>query len=428
MKVLVVGKGGREHAIISTIKKSNPNVELFCATGNGGTALDATNVAISEMDSSAIKTFAIDNKIDFVVVTPDNPLADGMVDVLSEAGIQCFGPSKQAARIESSKVYAKNLMKKYNISTADFEVFSNPKEALSHIVLKNQFPIVIKADGLAFGKGVFIAQNLKEAETALESLTIKEQFKNSAKKIVVEEFMQGTEVSVLCLTDGKTIKPLISSLDHKKAFDGNRGPNTGGMGAVAPNLAYTKQIADKCMEQIFIPTINALNIEGNPFCGCLYFGLMLTESGPKVVEYNCRFGDPETQAILPLLETNLLDLLVATSNRTLADTQVKFSSQSTACIVLASEGYPNEFETGFEISGLNANGQLQNPNFANVQIFHSGTKIENHKFKTCSGRVLCVVAKENNLQNAIENAYAAANSISFKNKFMRCDIGSCAFK
>lgn len=429
MKVLIVGKGGREHAILRTIKKFNENVDLFCAPGNAGTGIDATNVNISELNSEEIKSFSIKNKIDFVIVAPDNPLAEGMVDVLNSAKIPCFGPLKQAAKIESSKIYAKNLMRKYGIATADYEAFSSPTEALTYIKTKNQFPIVIKADGLAFGKGVFIVNNLNQAETVIENLMIKKQLQKSAEKIVIEEFMKGTEVSVLCLTDGETIKPLVSSLDHKKAFDGDRGPNTGGMGAVAPNFAYDVNMAKMCMDKIFIPTIQALNEENNPFCGCLYFGLMLTEQGPKVVEYNCRFGDPETQAILPLLKTNLLDLLIATSNKTLKNFEIEFSNETTACVVLASKGYPEKFETGFEISGLNSNGQLQAQNFAqDIQIFHSGTKLENNKFKTCSGRVLSVVAKNPNLQQAIKTAYMAAQTIDFENKFLRSDIGAANLK
>lgn len=424
MKVLIVGKGGREHAITRTIKKFNNDIKIFCAPGNGGTSIDANNINISEMDSERIKEFSIKNKIDFVIVTPDNPLANGMVDTLTSAKIPCFGPLKQAAKIESSKIYAKNLMKKYGIATANFEIFDNPAKALQHIKIKNEFPIVIKADGLAFGKGVFIAQNLSQAQTVIENMMIKKIFKDSAEKIIVEEFMTGTEASVLCLTDGKTIKPLISCLDHKKAHDGNTGPNTGGMGAISPNPVYTKEIAKTCMEKIFIPTMHALNNENNMFCGCLYFGLMITPNGPKVVEYNCRFGDPETQAILPLLKTNLLDLLIATSTQTLSNCDVDFSDEATACIILASKGYPEKFETGFQIEGLNSNGQLKNNSFNDVQIFHSGTTLEKGAFKTSSGRVISVVAKNSSLKAAIKTAYDASCTINFYNKFFRTDIGA----
>lgn len=429
MKVLIIGKGGREHAIAQTIKKFDETVQIFCAPGNGGTATIAKNIKISELDIKSVKEFAISEKIDFVIVTPDNPLAEGMVDHLKSAKILCFGPSKKAAQIESSKVFAKNLMKKYNIATANFETFSDPKKAIDFIKSNNQFPIVIKTDGLAYGKGVFISQNLEQATTAIENIMIKKQFNDSGNEIVVEEFLEGTEASILCLTDGNIVQPLLSCMDHKKAFNGDTGPNTGGMGAIAPHPSYDKQTANLCMNEIFMPTINALKCENRPFCGCLYFGLMLTKTGPKVIEYNCRFGDPETQAILPLLQTNLLELLIATSTGSLNKIKPKFKeNSSTACIVLASNGYPNKFQTGFKITGLNEHGQLKNSEFEDVFVFHSGTTLQNDEFITNSGRVLNIVATKNSLQSAIDTAYSAAATVNFENKFQRNDIGSKALK
>lgn len=427
MKILVIGKGGREHAIIRTIKQQN-NVQIFCAPGNGGTAIDATNVDITEMEFDSIKKFTIKNKIDFVIVTPDNPLAEGLVDTLQQENIPCFGPTKSAAKIESSKVFAKNFMQKYKIPTAAFQIFDNANKAINYIKNKNKFPITIKADGLAFGKGVFIANTLNEAQTIVENMLIKKQFKTSSEKIVIEEFLQGTEVSILCFTDGKTLKPMVSCMDHKKAFDNNKGPNTGGMGAITPNFAYTKTIAKTCMKTIFQPTVTALNKENRPFSGCLYFGLMLTENGPKVIEYNCRFGDPETQAILPLLQTNLLEIMLRTHQQKLNETKIKFYDKTSACIILASKGYPNHFETGFKITGLNySNGQMCQ-NSENIQIFHSGTKFQNNQFTTNSGRVLSLVSTHTSLKTAIKNAYDAAQLIDFKNKFYRTDIGASAIK
>ena len=409
-------------------KKFNKNnIELFCAPGNGGTEIDAVNVEISEMDCEKIKNFAINNKIDFVIVTPDNPLAIGMVDFLQQNNIACFGPTKAAAKIESSKVFAKNFMQKYKIPTADFQVFDSAKTAVNYVKTKNQFPIVIKADGLAFGKGVFIANSFEEATKTIENMLIKKQFKSSSEKIVIEEFLEGTEASILCFTDGKTLKPMISCLDHKKAFDLDKGPNTGGMGAITPNFAYTEKVAEICMQQIFQPTIKSLKIEGFPFCGCLYFGLMITKTGPKVVEYNCRFGDPETQAILPLLRTNLLDIMILTNQKKLNEIEIKFSNQTSACVILASKGYPNSFETGFQINGLNSKGELIE-NFTNTNIFHSGTKLQNEKFITNSGRVLSIVSTHNSIEKAIKTAYDAAKSITFENKFLRKDIGATTIK
>ncbi len=424
MKILIIGKGGREHAIAHTIKKFDDTVQIFCAPGNGGTATIAKNINISELDIKSVKEFAVSKKIDFVIVTPDNPLAEGMIDHLKSAKISCFGPSKKAAQIESSKVFAKNLMKKYNIATANFKTFNDPKKAIDFIKSNNQFPIVIKTDGLAYGKGVFISQNLEQATTTIENIMIKKQFNDSGNEIVVEEFLEGTETSILCLTDGNVVRPLISCMDHKKAFDGDAGPNTGGMGAIAPPPSYDKKTEDLCMNEIFMPTIEALKHENKPFCGCLYFGLMLTKTGPKVVEYNCRFGDPETQAILPLLQTNLLEILIATSTGSLHEIQPKFTENSaTACLVLTSNGYPDKFQTGFEITGLTEHGQLKSSEFEDVFVFHSGTTLQNTRFITNSGRVLNIVAKKNSLQNAIDTAYDAAATINFENKFQRNDIG-----
>ncbi len=424
MKILVIGRGGREHAIIKTIKKFNSDVTIYCAPGNGGTQFDAVNVKIDELNFNEIKNFAINNKIDFVIVTPDNPLAEGLVDVLQSENILCFGPNKKAARIESSKVFAKNLMKKYSIKTANFEIFNNPQKAIKYVQQKSIYPIVIKADGLAYGKGVVVAQNFEEANVAINNIMINKQFKQSGDQIIIEEFLNGTEVSILCLTDGITIKPLVSSLDHKKAFDNDLGPNTGGMGAISPHPLFNSKLAEICMNTIFMPTINALKNEGCFFCGCIYFGLILTTDGPKVLEYNCRFGDPETQAILPLLKTNLLDLLIATSTQNLNKFNLEFSSESTACVVLSSKGYPIKFQTGYTISGLTKTGLISNEELANeIEIYHSGTIYQNDVFKTNAGRVLSVVAKKQNLEDAIKTAYRAANLINFENKFLRSDIG-----
>ena len=419
MKVLVIGKGAREDAILTFLQKSKEIDELYCLPGNANTSKKAKNIQISEMDNENIVKFAKKEKIDYVVVTPDNPLANGLVDCLEKEEILCFGPTKKAAKIESSKIFAKKLMKKYNIKTAEFEVFENSKDAIEYVENLKKFPTVIKADGLSFGKGVIIAKNITEAKIAILDMMENEKFQESGKKIIIEEFMEGVEVSLLTFTDGKTIKPMISSMDHKKALDNDRGLNTGGMGVIAPNPFYTKEISNICEKEILIPTVKALEKEGCPFKGCLYFGLIITKDGPKVIEYNARFGDPETQAILPLLKTDLFKIMKATTNETLDEINIEFEEKSCACIVLASKGYPEKFETGFEIS---LDFKKEKDSF----IFHSGTKEENNILKTNGSRVLSVSCVENKLKDAIEKAYSLAEKINFKNKYYRKDIGKKA--
>lgn len=423
MKVLVIGKGGREHAIIRALKKSNRVKEIYCAPGNGGISCDAINIPINEMDKEGIKNFAQNKKIDFAVVAPDNPLADGMVDALESIGISCFGPNKKAAQIESSKVFSKKLMKKYNIPTGEYEVFDNSDKAISYIKTQNKYPTVIKADGLALGKGVIIAKNFEEAENAVKDIMVNNKFGESGRKIIIEEFLSGPEVSVLCFTDGKTIKPMVSSMDHKRALDGDKGLNTGGMGAVAPNPAYTNEIEQECMKNIFIPTIKAMEEEGCPFSGCLYFGLMLTSNGPKVIEYNCRFGDPETQVVLPLLETDLFTIMEAISKKELEKIEVKFANKYSACVVLASPGYPESYPKGITIDGLSKDGQIDG-----LTIYHAGTILENDEFKTSGGRVLCASAVGSTLDEAIEKAYNGLKKVNFNNAHYRKDIGQKALK
>jgi phosphoribosylamine--glycine ligase len=421
MKVLVVGGGGREHAIIKTLKK-NPCIDkIFAAPGNGGIACDAECVPIKAVDIPAMTAFAVQNAVDYVVVAPDDPLALGMVDALEDRGIRCFGPKKDAARIESSKVFAKTLMKKYGIPTADFEIFSSADEAAEYVKSeKLTFPIVIKADGLALGKGVIIAEDRTEALEAVVSIMMEKKFGESGNSIVIEEFLTGPEVSILGFTDGKTVKTMVSSMDHKRIYDGNKGPNTGGMGVIAPNLHYTEEIAFECENSIFLPTIQAMEKEGCPFKGCLYFGLMLTPCGPVVIEYNCRFGDPEAQAILPLLETDLLEIMEAVTDGKLASIDIQWKSAYSACVVLASGGYPEDYNTGFTIRGLNENGAAENGDAA---VFHAGTQNKDGVFLTAGGRVLGITACAPSLDLALEKAYKAAGAISFENIYYRKDIG-----
>ena len=390
MKILVVGSGGREHAIIKKLKESKKVEEIFALPGNGGMEKDATCVAIGAKEIEKIRDFAVENKISYAIVAPDDPLVLGAVDLLTEAGIPCFGPNKLAAEIEGSKVFSKNLMKKYNIPTADYQTFSNIEKALNYLE-KTNYPTVIKADGLALGKGVIIAENKEQAKNAINSIMQDKIFGNSGNNIVIEEFLTGPEVSVLAFTDGKTIVPMVSSMDHKRAGDGDTGLNTGGMGTIAPNPYYTQEIAKTCMEEIFIPTINAMNQENRTFKGCLYFGLMLTEKGPKVIEYNCRFGDPETQVVLPLLESDLLEIMMATTNGTLKDVEVKFSNKNACCVVLASKGYPEKYEVGFEIK--------DNLNSSNV--FYAGATLKDDKLLTNGGRVLGVTSIADTLKDAV---------------------------
>ena len=420
MKILVVGGGGREHAIIKKLKE-NPNVtEIFACPGNGGIAKDATCVDIGAKDIPAIADFAAENKIDFCVVAPDDPLVLGCVDALEAKGIPCFGPNKNAAIIEGSKVFSKNLMQKYNIPTADYAVFADPKEVIAYIRKKNEFPTVIKADGLALGKGVIIAQNLKEAEDAVKSIMEDKMFGESGNHVVVEEFLTGPEVSVLAFTDGKAMVPMVSSMDHKRALDGDKGLNTGGMGTVAPNPYYTKEIADTCMETIFLPTMRAMNAEGRTFKGCLYFGLMLTPKGPKVIEYNCRFGDPETQVVLPLLKTDLLTVMQAVHDETLSALPVEFSDEAAACVIVASGGYPKSYKKGCVMDFGKAE------ELPDVTVYHAGTALKDGKLVTSGGRVLGVTATGKDLETALQKAYAAVEEIHFDGAFYRKDIGQRA--
>ncbi len=417
MNLLVVGGGGREHAIIKKLKE-NPSVEtIYALPGNGGIAQDAVCVPeIGAKDIPAIVDFARSHAIDFAVVAPDDPLALGCVDRLHEAGIPCFGPDAKAARIEASKVFSKNLMKKYGIPTASYEVFNDPAKALEYLKTAS-FPIVIKADGLALGKGVLIPQNLVEAEDAVKTIMEDKAFGDSGNEIVIEEFLTGPEVSVLAFTDGTAIRPMVSSMDHKRAGDNDTGLNTGGMGTVAPNPYYTADVAQVCMDTIFLPTLAAMRAEGCPFKGCLYFGLMITPQGPKVIEYNCRFGDPETQVVLPLLKTDLLTVMQAVENETLADLEVEWSDGAAACVILASGGYPSHYEKGKVMSF-----PASTP--ANVTIYHAGDKLDGEgRLVTSGGRVLGITAMAPTLKEALADAYAAAETVNFDGKYMRHDIG-----
>ena len=422
MKILVVGGGGREHAIIRKLKESPAVDKIWAAPGNGGIAADAECVDIKATDVEGVVDFAVKEAMDYVVVAPDDPLVLGMVDALAEKGIPAFGPRAAAARIEGSKVFSKNLMKKYGIPTADYAVFSDAAEAMAYIKGKNEYPVVVKADGLALGKGVLICQTEAEAADALKSMMEDHIFGKSGSTVVVEEFLTGPEVSVLSFTDGKEVKPMVSSMDHKRALDNDQGLNTGGMGTVAPNPYYTPEVAAACMEKIFLPTIAAMNAEGCPFTGCLYFGLMLTPKGPKVIEYNCRFGDPETQVVLPLLKSDLLNIMLATTNGTLADTAVEFADENAACVLLASGGYPQKYATGKVISGLEK-GQLPG---GEAIVYHAGTKQTAEGLVTSGGRVLGVTATAPTLAQAVEKAYAAADKISFEGLHRRSDIGKRA--
>lgn len=418
MKLLMIGSGGREHALIRKLKES-PRVEtIYCAPGNGGISRDAQCVAISAMDIDSVVAFSKENQIDLVFVAPDDPLAAGMVDALEAAGIRAFGPSKLAAEIESSKVFSKNLMKKYGIPTARYEVFDAPETALSYILEQNAWPAVIKADGLALGKGVVIAQNEAEARDALHSMMEDKIFGESGSRVVVEEFLTGPEVSVLAFTDGETVKPMVSSMDHKRAYDGDKGPNTGGMGTISPNPYYTAEIAERCMEEIFLPTVRAMQQEGRPFKGCLYFGLMLTPNGPKVIEYNSRFGDPETQVVLPRLKTPLIEIVEAVVNGTLAQQEIEWEDNACTCVVMASGGYPKSYPKGLEITGLDDNGQI-----SGVTVYHAGTSYKDGKFFTAGGRVLGVTACGNTLAAALQKAYDGVHRIHFEGAHYRKDIG-----
>lgn len=418
MKIMVVGGGGREHALIKALRRS-PKVDIIYALpGNGGIAADAVCVDIAAKDIPAIVKFAVESSIDLAVVAPDDPLVLGAVDELEAAGIPCFGPNKAAAIIEGSKVFSKNLMKKYAIPTAQYEVFDNAEAALAYLDAA-PIPTVIKADGLALGKGVIIAQSRDEAKSAVCSIMRDKLFGESGNRIVIEEFLEGPEVSVLCFTDGKFIAPMVSSMDHKRALDNDEGLNTGGMGAVAPNPYYTDKVAMQCMKEIFLPTVNAMNSENRSFKGCLYFGLMLTTNGPKVIEYNCRFGDPETQVVLPLLESDLVDIMLATRNGTLAETEISFSDASACCVIMASAGYPGKYEKGIEITLPDS---LEN----GTEIYIAGALLDNGRLLTNGGRVLGVTAVGSELSAAVENAYKAVRTVHFDNAFYRNDIGKRA--
>lgn len=418
MKILVIGGGGREHAIIRKLKESPKVDKIYCAPGNGGISKDAECVGISAMDLDGAVAFAKDNQIDLVFVAPDDPLAAGMVDRFEAAGIPAFGPNAAAAQIESSKVFSKNLMKKYHIPTARYEVFSDPKEAVAYIEKNNQFPIVVKADGLALGKGVLIAANLEEAKDAVKKIMEDKAFGASGNQVVVEEFLTGPEVSVLAFTDGKCVKPMVSSKDHKRALDNDQGLNTGGMGTISPNPHYTEEMAQTCMETIFLPTIRAMQAEGRPFKGCLYFGLMLTPDGPKVIEYNSRFGDPEAQVVLPRMKNDLIEVIEACIDGKLDEVDLQFEDNAAVCVVLASDGYPLSYEKGLPITGLEEFKKHEG-----YYCFHAGTRFEGDQIVTNGGRVLGITAKGATLKEARVNAYKATEWVQFANKYMRHDIG-----
>ncbi len=418
MKLLVVGGGGREHAIIRSLKKNPQVTEIFALPGNGGIAQDATCVPIGATDIEAIVSFARENAIDFAVVAPDDPLALGCVDRLHAVGIPCFGPNAAAARIEASKVFSKNLMKKYGIPTASYAVFTEAAAALEYL-REQSFPIVIKADGLALGKGVLIPTNLEEAEAAIHSMMEEKAFGASGSRVVIEEFLTGPEVSVLAFTDGTAIAPMVSSMDHKRAGDNDTGLNTGGMGTVAPNPYYTPEIAQRCMQEIFLPTLHAMRTEGCPFKGCLYFGLMLTPKGPKVIEYNCRFGDPETQVVLPLLESDLLTVMQAVENETLAQTEVKFADKHACCVITASAGYPGSYKKGLPLT-MTAE--------AAAHTYVAGAKLENGRLVTAGGRVTGTTAVADTLAEAVQEAYRLADGVHFESAYRRSDIGKKALE
>lgn len=419
MNLMVIGGGGREHAIVTFLAKNKEVGDIYVLPGNAGTAKIAKNIAIAATDIMGMVEFAKNNAIDFAFVAPDDPLVLGAVDALTEIGIPCFGPNKAAAIIEGSKAFSKDLMKRYSIPTASFEVFDDYLKALEYIEKKDTYPIVIKADGLSLGKGVTIAKDYVEAKTALGSVMKDRVFGASGDKVVIEEFLEGPEVSALCFCDGNVIKPMVSSMDHKAIYEGNKGPNTGGMGAVAPNSYYTEEIAKRCMNEIFIPTMNAMNKEGRTFKGCLYFGLMITKEGPKVIEYNCRFGDPETEVVLPLLETDLFTIVKAVAEGRLSEVEVKNKKGFACCVVLASGGYPTKYETGYEIDFSSL--ELDD----NSYIFHAGTKELNGKIVTSGGRVLAVTAVDaSGAREARKKAYDMVEKIQFKDMYYRKDIGN----
>lgn len=420
MRVLVVGSGGREHALVRKIKESKRVDYIACCPGNGGISYDAECFDVSATDIDGVVKLAKEIKADFVVVAPDDPLVMGMVDALNAEGFATFGPRANAAIIEGSKVFSKELMKKYNIPTAKYNVFDKAEDVINYIKAENEFPTVIKADGLALGKGVIIPETLDEAVAGVKEIMEDKIFGDSGNNVVVEEFLTGPEVSVLAFTDGKCVNPMVTSMDHKRALDGDKGLNTGGMGTVSPNPYYTDEIAEECMNTIFLPTIEAMNKEGRTFKGCLYFGLMLTPKGPKVIEYNCRFGDPETQVVLPRLKTDIMDIFEAINNETLSDLDIEWDDRACTCVIMASGGYPKSYPKGIEISGL-TDGQLDG-----VTVYHAGTKRDGDKLVTSGGRVLGVTALGDSLQDALAKSYAGVEKIKFDGAHYRKDIGQKA--
>ncbi len=418
MDILVVGGGGREHAIVRKLKESPRCGRLYCTPGNGGIARDAQCFETPATDIPGVVALARRLQVDMVFVAPDDPLVAGMVDALEAEGIAAFGPRKNAAILEGSKVFSKHLMKKYGIPTARYEVFEKPEEALAYIRQTDRYPAVVKADGLALGKGVILCDDYDAAKEAIHSIMEDRIFGASGSRVVVEEFLTGPEVSVLAFTDGKTIRPMVSAKDHKRAFDGDLGPNTGGMGTISPNPYYSAADADWCMEHIFQPTIEAMNQEGRPFKGCLFFGLMLTPDGPKVIEYNCRFGDPETQVVLPRLRTDLIEILEAIREERLAALPIEWAEEACACVVMASGGYPAAYRKGLPITGLDAQGQC-----ADAEVFHAGTAYRDGRFVTNGGRVLGITARGSDVEEALRRAYTAVETIDFENAHYRRDIG-----
>ena len=423
MNILVVGGGGREHAIIHKLTESPKVSRIYAAPGNGGIAALAECVPIKATDLEKMVEFAVSHAIDFCVSAPDDPLVLGMADAMEKAGIRCFGPNRAAAVLEGSKVFSKNLMKKYGIPTAAYETYSDPAEAMAYVRGQNRFPTVIKADGLALGKGVLIAEDLAAAEEGIRSIMEDRIFGQSGSRIVIEEFLTGPEVSVLAFTDSHTIVPMVSAMDHKRALDGDCGLNTGGMGSIAPNPFLTPELLEECRRSIFVPTMEAMNQEGRPFKGVIFFGLMLTSQGPKVIEYNCRFGDPEAQSVLPLLESDLLEIFEACADERLAEVEIRFSDRAAACVMMASGGYPVSYESGKEISGLEPDGQS-----SRARVYHSGTRLEDGRYYTAGGRVLGVCGSGATVAEALEQAYQAVGSISFDQAHYRKDIGRRALE
>ena len=417
-KILVIGGGGREHAIIKCLKRDNPDLDIYCAPGNGGISRLATLVPIKATEIEKLVSYAKENRFDMVVVAPDDPLVMGLVDELEAVGIRAFGPRKNAAIIEGSKAFSKELMKKYHIPTASYETFTEAEAAIRYIKEQNHYPTVIKADGLALGKGVIIAQNEEEAVAAVQEMMVDKVFGASGSTVVIEEFLTGPEISVLAFTDGKTVVPMVSAQDHKRAYDHDQGLNTGGMGPFSPSRVYTKEMEAECMKKIFLPTIRALQAEDRPFQGVIYFGLMATKNGVKVIEYNSRFGDPETQVVLPRLKTNLLTIFNAIIDKHLSEIQIEWEDNACVCVIMASGGYPKKYQTGYEINGMDL-AEVKD----NIFIYHAGTKLENGKFYTAGGRVIGVTATGSNLDDAIREAYDAVAKISFTNAHFRHDIG-----